>query len=164
MCILRSACTKRIDCDPCQTDLDCSQIEGQVCVPVGPNADKRCVTKCKASKDCGPSYQCTGGNCVPRFMGGCIGTGKFCEPCQNDEDCGKKGSTVACVEVDDITGERGCLDLSFPDPCTKTADCPTAPGGKHAVCGTELGAGPGDALYNKCYLPYNGNSNKFSCW
>lgn len=162
MCILRKACTFRIDCDPCESDLDCSQVPGQHCQTVGP--DKRCVTGCNSSKDCGPSYTCTDHSCVPRFMGGCIGQGNFCEPCQNDEDCGSKGSTKACVEVDSSTGERGCLDLSFPDMCTKTADCPTAPGGKHAICGTELGAGPGDSLYNRCYLPYNGNTNKFGCW
>jgi hypothetical protein len=164
LCLLRKACTPRIDCDSCETDLDCSQIAGQHCIPVGPNADKRCVTGCKTSKDCGPSYTCTGGNCVPRFAGGCIGMGNFCEPCQNDEDCGSKGTTKACVEVDDLTGERACLDLSFPDMCTKTSDCPKSPGGKQAICGTELGAQPGDSLYNRCYLPYNGNSNKFGCW
>lgn len=168
VCLLRKMCLKRIDCTPCANALDCSLVLGQSCVGTGPSqSDMRCEQGCKIDKDCGPSYHCVSNACVPRFTGGCAGTGKFCEPCQTDEDCGMKGSTRECITLD-LSGERACLDAAFPDACDplmNDADCPKSPSGRNGHCLSENeGLMPGDKAYHKCYLPYDPNSNKYSCW
>jgi hypothetical protein len=165
---MRRMCLERFDCTTCKDNSDCSLTPGQRCVGTGPSGtDMRCALDCNIDKDCGPAYHCVTGSCVPRFAGGCVGTGKFCEPCQNDEDCGTKGSTMACV-VQKLSGERMCFDRSYPSPCDplmKDLDCPQAPGGRHGHCLDENnGLVPGDLAYHKCYLPYDANSNKYSCW
>jgi len=170
-CLLRKMCLKRNDCAPCAVNNDCSLVPGQSCTGTGPGAtDMRCTQNCDplhGDKDCGPAYHCVNSECVPRFMGGCKGTGKFCEPCLNDEDCGTKGSAVVCLVLD-LSGERACFDRAFSAPCDpamKDADCPQAPGGRHGHCLDESnGLSPGDLAYHKCYLPYDPNSNKYSCW
>jgi hypothetical protein len=158
VCVLRRMCLRRTDCTACENDLDCSIIPGQRCVGTGPaGADKRCLADCNTDTDCGPSYHCVSGSCAPRFPGGCKGTGQFCEPCQSDEDCGSKGSKMACVK-DDLSGERACLDLSFPTVCMSDLDCPTAPSGKHGRCIDNSAS----SIFQRCYLPFS--DEKYSCW
>jgi hypothetical protein len=160
LCLLRKGCVKRGQCDPCETDLDCSLFADQLCTQVG--AEKVCTRGCFSNKDCDPDYECLTGRCIPRF-GACVGTGQFCEPCRNDEDCGGKGTTMACRSLSG--DQKGCFDESFPDTCTTSADCPTSPSGKHGYCLDEnLGLSPGDSLYHHCYVPFNLTSYKTSCW
>ena len=170
MCILRKTCLKRAQCSPCMSDLDCSQLPLQSCKQVG--GEGRCVRACAADIDCDPDYMCTEGSCVPRF-GACKGSGNFCEPCQNDEDCGGVGSRKACIEASG--GQRACFNYNqFATPCdpakgcvecTTDLDCPKSPSGKHGECFDEgEKVFPGDAVYHRCYLPFNAPDNKFECW
>src|SRR5262249_55131232 len=132
----------------------------QHCTMVG--SEKVCTRGCLSNKDCDPDYECTTGQCVPRF-GACVGSGNFCEPCRNDEDCGGKGTTKACVSLSGDQNE--CFDESLPDTCTTSADCPKSPGGKNGYCLDEnLGVSSTDALYHHCYVPFNLSSYKTSCW
>jgi hypothetical protein len=158
--ILRNTCLKRSQCATCTTDLDCTQAPGQKCVQVG--GAGRCGRLCAADPDCDLDYQCDAGACVPRF-GACSGDGNFCEPCQNDLDCGDANSTVSCRSA---TGDqKACFDNAFPDMCTTDSDCPDSPSGKNGECLDEPeGLAPGDPLYHRCYLPYVAASNKFTCW
>jgi hypothetical protein len=62
---------------------------------------------------------------------------------------------MACKVTNDLTGERGCFDESFPTACTVDTDCPLSPGNRHGRCLNENdGVSPGDAVYHKCYLPF----------
>jgi hypothetical protein len=168
-CLLRTQCMKRGQCAPCASDLDCSQVASQRCVTIGPDA--RCARNCKTDGDCDPDYFCVAnpsptdpanGSCVPRF-GACKGTGQFCEPCQNDTDCGGPSSTVVCIEGSG--GQRACFDRTFSTSCMSDADCPISPSGKHGECFDEgEGYAPGDSVYHKCYLPYKAAENKYGCW
>jgi hypothetical protein len=123
----------------------------------------RCVVDCATDTDCIAGLHCAGGSCVPRFSGGCVGQGNFCEPCTNDQDCGPAGTSKACVQFD--TGERACLDLSFPDPCMVDADCPTAPSGRHGLCqNAAAGFSSGQPGYDHCFAPYDPTTYTYGCW
>lgn len=160
VCLLRRMCLKRTDCTSCATDLDCSRTTGQRCIGTGAGgADKRCLADCKVDNDCGESYHCVSGSCAPRFQDGCKGTGKFCEPCLSDEDCGAKGSTMACV-VGDLSHERACFDLAFSTMCMTDADCPVSPSGKHGQCILDSGSN----VFQRCYLPFSDAAQKSTCW
>lgn len=160
LCILRNTCVKRTQCASCQTDLDCSLVEGQRCVDIG--GSNHCARSCNTDPDCDPDYRCEANACVPRF-GACTGQGNFCEPCQSDNDCGGPESTRGCAELSG--GQHACFDYAFPDTCTTDADCPKSPSGKNGECLDEgEGLGPTDSLYHRCYLPYNATDNKFGCW
>ncbi len=160
LCILRRTCMKREACAPCETDLDCSRVDNQRCVQVGPA--KNCAVNCNTDSDCEDDFTCQANSCVPRF-GACKGQGNFCEPCLSDDDCGGVGTTMACIQGSG--NQKACFDLSFPDACTTNADCPAAPGGKHGTCLDEnFGVGPGDSVYHRCYLPINLSTNKTGCW
>jgi len=159
ICLLRRLCFKRSQCSACESDLDCSLVSGQRCVQIG--KDKRCARACAVDGDCDDDYRCVEGSCVPRF-GACTGTGLFCEPCSDDEDCGSKGSSMGCYEMG-LSGERACVDYSFSTACTKDTDCPKAPSGRFGKCLDELvGVQPGDSLYHRCFLPFE--SGEPSCW
>lgn len=137
ICLLRKACVKRSQCSPCTSDLDCSLVPGLRCVPIG--GENRCARSCSRREDCDLDHECVEideetSACVPRF-GACVGSGNFCEPCVNDEDCGGVGTTMACVT--NLRGERACLDLAFPHECTTDDDCPTSPSGRHGSCNDE---------------------------
>jgi hypothetical protein len=157
---LRNVCKKRGPCAPCETDLDCSLGEGLKCATLAMGG-KACGAICGQDKDCERNYECDDaqGVCVPRF-GACKGTGKFCEPCENDLDCGDGSGTVYCA---DLSGnERGCFDSAFPDTCSTDSDCPTSPSGTHGTClNQDWGVPPGDQLYERCYLPIGDFT---TCW
>lgn len=144
LCLLRMQCNKRGPCDPCESDYDCSYNPGHHCREVV--GTKVCTQDCFIDKDCNPDYKCVENACVPRFEGGCQGTGQFCEPCQDDADCGE-GSYCEHGTGD----ERGCLSIDAP-ACAASADCPTAPSGQHGACLTS----------GTCYLPFDGK--KLGCW
>jgi hypothetical protein len=161
-CALRSECRLRKQCDPCKEDVDCSSIPGQRCTQVGP--EKVCTRDCSVDSDCENSFQCTTGSCVPRF-GSCVGTGKFCEPCRTDLDCGDKDSTLGCVNPGGIGSEQACFDRSLSTACMVDADCPTSPGGLHGTCLNEnQNVSSTDAAYHKCYLPFITTTDRYTCW
>jgi hypothetical protein len=145
LCTVRNQCRIREQCDPCTTDLDCSVIPGRHCTQVG--TSKACTFDCGSDADCVSGYQCTSGECVPRF-GSCVGTGKFCEPCQNDTDC---GTGLICIAYE-TGGERVCINPSIA--CTSDADCPKSPSGLQGFCDPNGG----------CYIPEDATSMLVSCW
>lgn len=160
-CALRNTCLKRTQCSPCEADLDCSTVEGQRCVALA-GGEKVCARTCNADADCDPDYACTANACTPRF-GACRGQGNFCDPCQNDTDCGGPESTKACASLSG--NQRACFDFSFPDTCTTDADCPASQSGRRGECLDEgEGVAPTDSVYHRCYFPYDAPDNKFGCW
>ncbi len=170
ICMLRRSCIKRGPAAPCATDLDCSWTLGQVCREAG--GQRGCAQTCQLDEDCLPDTRCdlspgaepgALGACVPRF-GAWIGSPEsFCEPCLSDEDCGTKGSTWGCADLQ--AGMRGCFDWSYSTNCTSDADCPVSPSGKHGSC---LDEGDGvtdkDPTYHKCYLPLDPAAGTPTCW
>lgn len=165
MCMLRKSCLKRDQDVPCQSDLDCSQVDNQKCVSYA--GETRCAHTCAGPKDCLPDHACDPavGACVPKFtswISDDMGS-KFCEPCKNDEDCGSAGSTWACSELSG--GARACFDQTFPDTCETNADCPKSPSGKNGTCLNDAaGYDASSSVYKRCYFPLNLNTYKTSCW
>lgn len=180
--LLRNTCVKRGFCNPCDTDADCAALPHSICARDA-GGNKICSTVCDENVE----NACPGGSasycavfdaergvptCSSRFRPGgagstfdaCVGTGKACEPCREDTDCGADG---LCLRVRS-TGERFCMDLTFT--CTPSAtgsDCPDTPGGLRMVClGDAQGLTPTDIRYRKCYPPNVAGvfSNKTSCW
>ena len=163
LCLLRKSCIKRGQAAPCTSDIDCSLFDGQKCVAFA--GESRCARTCAATLDCAPDTKCDPGlgACVPKADTWTIPPGTFCTQCLNDEDCGSNGTAWACTDLS--SGMKACFDQSFPDTCNTDADCPKAPGGKAGTCLDEAeGVGPGDSLYNRCYLPLNASTGKTSCW
>lgn len=149
-CVLRRTCLKRESCAPCELDVDCSQVDGQRCAML--NGEKRCLSTCAQSSDCDPDYECNAeGVCAPRY-GACVGSGGFCEPCVNDEDCGDATTTMACIREGGASSGV-CLDVAFPDSCAVPEDCPMSPSGDYGAC-----------YIGTCVLPYDPVSNRFGCW
>lgn len=132
-CTEQTICLKRDACRTCKSDLDCSLFDNESCQMVA--GEQRCVVSCSTSKDCARDYECTSGHCIPRDKDGCTAkTPGFCTPCRDDSDCGDDKSHFECLEVDSLSHERGCFDLSKLNECKSTADCPTSPSGKHGAC------------------------------
>jgi hypothetical protein len=165
VCLLRKECVKRDQCVACETDLDCSLIPGRTCVQSG--AAKHCLRTCLVTKDCPDATSCVSGSCQPLYKDQCEGKGDFCAPCVSDEDCGSKGTSLACAVANDLTNEHGCLDLSFSTSCMADADCPLSPGNRHGHCLNENdGLTSADKAYHKCYFPFKpdaGGGGKFTC-
>lgn len=162
VCLLRRSCLERGPGDVCQSDVDCSRNEGQKCVAAA--GETRCAPACASDLECQSDASCdvAQGACVPRF-GAWVGTGQFCEPCVNDEDCGSAGSSVACLQIQG--GGRACFDQSHPDVCTTDDECPMSPGGLHGVCLDEgEGISPGNPLYDRCSFPVSAGTGKPTCW
>jgi hypothetical protein len=182
--LLRNTCLPREQCAPCETDLDCSGKLGQVCAQIG--GEGRCASQCAANSDCGREAACepdpahAGMNvCTPKY-GSCIGEGEFCGPCNDDLDCGGPESPFVCDVVSmfydaiapqtpsEISAQRGCFDLTFPDACPDGTDqeCPAAPNGLlrgECLNGSD-GYTPSDDLYERCFVPLNDFSLRFQCW
>jgi hypothetical protein len=148
LCLLRKVCLKRSQCAPCETDLDCSRVDGQLCVQVGD--EKRCARSCRSDLDCDLDYACDTdtGACIPLF-GRCKGEGNLCEPCRNDTDCGDATTAKVCFQAP-LGHQLGCLDLSIR--CTTVDDCPEAPSGHRGSCTTD----------GQCLFP--SIDEKTSCW
>lgn len=165
-CILRKACLKRNECAPCATDLDCSTGIANHCITMPMEAQKRCAKECVTSLDCGRDHICqdldgTTKVCVHR-TGACVGSGKFCEPCLDDTDCGPLTGTSVCFTHND--GQRGCADTAFPTPCMSDADCPKSPSGAPGFCYDD----PASPIYQHCYIfayiDVGGGDLKATCW
>jgi len=159
-CTKRNECRLRRICDPCTTDLDCSATAGHHCSSMPMGSDKFCTADCGSDADCANGFQCTGGACVPR-AGTCKGTGKFCEPCHNDDECeaGKYCSRESSGE------ERVCVTPIGTIACMTDADCPTSPSGQHGKCfDASVQSSPGDGVYHTCWLPYVAATMAFGCW
>jgi len=196
LCLMHKQCLRRESCAPCKDNLDCANGKMDVCVTIGKSpacthfcsadancrADETCVPSgksctatpsiwCEKDTDCPEDNDtCAPRNvCVPR-TGSCHAEtatdSKFCFACTSDLDCGPVGSSWACSELG--FGERACIDLSFPNACTKDADCPLSPGGKHGYCLNEnAGVDPSNSVYHQCYFPgqvKQGQLLGFSCF
>ena len=155
-CTQRNQCRIRKDCDPCMSDTDCGLVAGQHCV------QGNCAHDCTSDASCLDGFKCSMGACVPR-SGSCTamaGTGKFCDTCREQTDC---GSGLLCGRAV-VDGLRTCLDEN-PTACTMDTDCPIAPSGLHAMCADErIQVTAGQAGYHTCiFAPYF-STNKFGCW
>ncbi|WP_050434853.1 hypothetical protein [Chondromyces crocatus] len=170
MCALRKTCIKRDQCDPCESDLDCSLADGTTCVDIG--GSNRCARACNADSDCDVDYACQGGSCKPRF-GSCAGEGAFCQPCQDDLDC---GPNALCTPIAGLDKQKACLPWERPDPngpgvvpalpCTTDDDCPLSPSGimRGECLNEDNNYEPGDSGYGRCYFPYSATVQRFGCW
>ena len=145
--VTRNVCRPRKFCSSCTTDADCLAAPDQICAKDKSGA-KICTQLCDtahpscpwgSATSCG-SYDDEVGapTCAHRF-GQCTGTGKSCEPCLKDTDCGSKGVCFAS----EFTGEHWCVDLSVTCSCvglTETSGacagggCPTSPSGLTMQC------------------------------
>jgi hypothetical protein len=156
ICLSRNVCRKRLDCAPCETDLDCSEVPAQKCVDVA--GTKGCARTCNVSKDCPDDFKCDVGACVPR-SGACRGK-NFCEHCVDDRDCADGATCYVGFD-----GQRACIKLPIDKTCTKDSDCPKSPSGRYGACLSETQNVTADSpAYHHCYLPYNAAKSKFECW
>jgi hypothetical protein len=159
-CLLRDRCERRGDCAPCATDIDCSLVPGQHCTTYG--GASVCTPDCNQDSDCLLDHTCVMGECQEKF-GACKGTGKFCEPCLNDLDCGGKSSGNACIGLG--AGQRACYPIVTPPTCNSSADCPMTPDGHHAQClNAEIGYPNSEPDYGTCLAQFNAATNGYSCW
>ena len=159
-CLLRNRCERRGDCAPCTTDLDCSLIPGQHCTTV--SGAQVCTADCATDADCVQDHTCTSGECVEKF-GACKGTGKFCEPCNDDLDCGPASAGMACVGWG--AGQRACYPIVSPPTCKASTDCPLTPDGHNGQClNEEVGFPSGQTGYDTCQAQFDTATNAYSCW
>ena len=177
--VVRNACLPRKFCSPCQSDDDCLAMTNQVCAKDESGA-KICTQLCDLQHpSCPWGSAATCGvwdkdlnlaTCQHRF-GQCAGSGKSCEPCLTDSDCGSQG---ACV-VSSFTGERWCVDARVSCSCGDAADsnglctgggCPLTPGGLSMFC---VDATPSSANSGYCGGANTANalstsSSQTGCW
>jgi hypothetical protein len=169
ICVELRQCLKRTACSACQTDSDCS-LSFEKCAQVG--IGFRCLATCTVfpdgganNKDCEQGYHCVAddGLCHPAFTDCVSPPHQFCSPCRYDTDC--ETDAGGFLECQNVHGnERSCIDVSFPQTCTKDADCPLAPSGLHGHCLNESDeVVSGDPLYHHCYIPKN-SMGAFSCY
>lgn len=160
VCLLRNRCEIRGDCAPCTSDLDCSLIPGQHCTTYG--GASVCTADCRTDADCLQDHTCVSGECQERF-GACTGTGKFCEPCLDDLDCGPASAGMACIGLG--AGLRACYPINNPPACKTDSDCPLTPDGHHAQClSDEIGYPSNEPDYDTCLAQFNTATNAYSCW
>lgn len=145
--VTRSACRPRKFCSPCESDADCLASPSQVCA-ADRSGTKTCTQLCDlehpscpwgSAASCGLWDRELGlATCAHRF-GKCTGSGKGCEPCQSDVDCGLTGVCTAS----NFTGERWCVDLSVHCSCASASassglcsggGCPQSPSGLAMLC------------------------------
>jgi len=145
--VTRKACRLREFCSTCQTDADCRGVPNQVCAK-DKSGTKICTEPCDpkhpscpwgSAASCGVwDAELGQATCAHRF-GQCTGTGKSCEPCLQDADCGSNG---ACTSSS-FTGERWCVDFSVSCSCGSGAantglcsggGCPESPSGLEVTC------------------------------
>ncbi|MGE3668332.1 MAG: hypothetical protein AB7K71_01680 [Polyangiaceae bacterium] len=173
--LMRNVCLKNEYCAECQTDEDCLGEANQICAK-GPDGKKQCTVACDPTVDScpwGAASECEifdtdrGIPTCGHKFGACTGTGKGCEPCVDDNDCGPQG---ICLDSS-FTGEKYCLDLSITCDCTglaksdipqacKGGGCPKTPGGLDMYCFGFLND-PTSPIDNKCYGA-NSNTQPFS--
>lgn len=148
--LLRAICRKNDACRPCETDVDCSGIAGQICAKDQTGA-KICTQRCDPTKPTcpqGDEAECAIHDadlgfetCAHRF-GSCAATeGLACAPCLSDKDC---GGNSQCIDF--IGGSRHCIDFDFECNCDPDTDpvhslvgtcqggCPDSPSGMSMMC------------------------------
>jgi hypothetical protein len=157
--LVRNVCVLREFCSECETDADCRGKPNQICARDS-GGQKICTVLCDPDIN-----SCPWGNaavcdvwdtelgvptCSHRF-GSCKGTGKGCEPCVDENDCGTNGLCLSS----NFTHERYCIDLDAScDACPPGEQtcpgngCPQTPGGLNTTCYGGIPAQ--EALYRKC--------------
>jgi hypothetical protein len=180
LAVIRRVCERRSFCSPCERDEDCLSVPGQICAR-DESGERICTVPCDPNAN-----SCPWGNaarcgqfdaergiptCSHRF-GSCRGTGKGCEPCLRDSDCGE-----GICSTFGFTGERFCIDLDAACDCAGDADrngvclghgCPTTPGGLDMVCLQSRVVG--DPLGERCISASSvvsgtlGTSQQAGCW
>jgi hypothetical protein len=177
--VIRRVCERRDFCSPCERDEDCLGVPGQICARDESGA-RICTVPCTPGADSCPwgnagqcgNYDAERGitTCSHRF-GSCRGSGKGCEPCIQDSDCGD-----GLCSVFGFSGERYCIDLTATCDCAGEADrngiclghgCPETPGGLEMVCLESRGAG--DPFGERCISASStsgalGASQQAGCW
>lgn len=176
--VTRNACRPRRFCSPCANDDDCLAVANQVCAK-DESGTKTCTQLCdlkNPSCPWGTAAKCgvwdtdlKRATCAHRF-GRCTGSGKSCEPCLKDADCGAQG---ACT-TSSFTGERWCVDFRVSCSCGSAADssgvcsgggCPETPGGLRMQCSDQT---PSMADSGVCVGAYTssalGSSPQTGCW
>ncbi|MES1177176.1 MAG: hypothetical protein ABUL62_22835 [Myxococcales bacterium] len=157
--VVRSACRPRKFCSTCEVDSDCLAVGNQVCAKDQSGA-KICTELCDLkhpscpwgnAATCGAWDSSLGGvaTCSHRF-GECTGTGKPCEPCLKDSDCGSNGVCYASQ----FTGERWCVDLNQSCDCGANnttglctgGGCGNSPGGLAMLCSDSTTDTPNDGV------------------
>ena len=176
--VTRNACRPRKFCSPCQSDGDCLAIANQVCAK-DESGTKICTQLCdlkRPSCPWGNAAECgvwdadlNRATCQHRF-GQCTGTGKSCEPCLKDADCGAQG---AC-NTSNFTGERWCVDFRVSCSCAADADsngqctgggCPESPSGLSMQCSDSTPSTPNSGVCAGAYTSSALNSSpQTGCW
>jgi hypothetical protein len=176
----RNICRPRQFCSPCTTDADCFAAANQVCAKDKSGA-KICTQLCDtkhpacpwgSAASCGVWDQDLAlATCAHRY-GKCVGTGKDCEPCLKDSDCGSNG---VCNESE-FTGEHWCVDLSVNCTCNGDVDennsctgggCPTSPSGLELICvdNSTNDAGPPSGVCDGANTATSlSASSQIGCW
>lgn len=176
--VTRNACRPRKFCSPCQSDDDCLAVANQVCAK-DQSGTKTCTQLCDLkhpSCPWGTAAKCgvwdtdlNLATCAHRF-GKCTGTGKSCEPCLQDADCGAKG---ACTSSN-FTGERWCVDFRVSCSCSDASDssglctgggCPETPGGLDMLCSDSTPSTPNSGYCAGAYTSTALDSSpQTGCW
>jgi hypothetical protein len=172
--LVRRVCVRNTFCAPCDKDEDCFGMPGQICAK-DQSGLKICTYPCDPAvpscpwgdaTECGVWDEERGvPTCAHRF-GSCRGSGKGCEPCIENADCGARGF----CSRSSFTGERFCVDLSVSCNCGDAADangtceghgCPESPGGLPMTCadsslgkhcfGANSTEGPLDSAQTGCW-------------
>jgi len=157
--VTRNACRPRKFCSTCEVDADCLAVSNQVCAK-DQSGTKICTELCDIkhpscpwgnAATCGVWDSSLAGQatCSHRF-GECTGTGKACEPCLKDADCGKNGFCYSSQ----FTGERWCVDLNQSCDCGDKnttglctgGGCGMSPSGLQMLCSDSTTTTPNDGL------------------
>jgi hypothetical protein len=174
--LMRRMCLRKEFCSSCETNADCASIPNQICARDRSGA-KICTVQCDPGINSCPwgfaavcdvwDTELGIPTCAHRF-GSCKGTGKSCEPCNDDDDCPNGG---LCITTS-FTHERFCIDMTAScDECPDTQTCigngcPLTPGGLAMTC--YGGIPSAEPLFRKC-VGANVNQNPLEspqngCW
>ena len=176
--VTRNACRPRKFCSPCENDGDCLAVANQICAK-DESGSKTCTQLCDLkhpSCPWGTAAKCgvwdadlKQATCAHRF-GQCTGSGKSCEPCLTDSDCGTKG---ACTGSS-FTGERWCVDLNVSCSCDAAdvangvctgGGCPESPSGLDMMCVDATPSTPNSGYCNGANSATAlGSSPQTGCW
>jgi hypothetical protein len=176
--VVRNVCRPRKFCNTCETDADCLAVSNQVCAK-DESGTKICTQLCDLKRpscpwgnaaECGVWDTTLGAATCQHRFGSCKGSGKSCEPCLTDADCGEQG---AC-NSSSFTGERWCVDFSVSCSCSDSGDdsslcegggCPETPGGLAMLCSDSTPSTPNSGYCAGAYTSTGlGSSPQTGCW